>query len=774
MGILFRTVFREVTASALLGSVLFLFVLFLQKAGGLFSILVNSGAKPAAVGYLFLLLLPSTLPVTLPLGVLVGTLIALNRMSSDGEITALRASGVPGRRVTAAIVTFAILVMALTAYCSLWLTPRSIRETYRVLNKVAAEQLTADIQPRVFDESFPKTILYVGDVESGKPVRWRPVFIADIAPAAERKSGATDRGEGPRITVAAEAIAVPDSVKSNIQLSMTNGSTYEAGSDPKIYYDANFPHGEQVLEARPRTEAHAKEYVAMDTAPLYDEIDGAVEARIEFHRRLALPLACILLALIGIPLGLSSRKGGKSFAFVVTVFFAFVYYMALISLIGLAREGKLPAELAVWSPNLAFAIAGIILLIGLERPGERDIVAALRFRFAGLSQRFGGFLRPRGRAGSSVSSQGGRFFLMPQIIDTYILSEFFFYFTVLLVSFVLLTEVFNFFELLGDVFKNQVPIRKLFVYLFFLTPKLIYDATPISVLVAVLVTFGILTKNNEITALKASGVSLYRLTLPILIVSLLLSGALFAFDHYIVPEANLVQEALRNEIKGRAVQTYLSPNKAIFGRGAWIYYYKVYDPAEDIMGGVSVFEIDPKTFQLRRQIYAERARWEANLKTWIFQNGWVRELPSKSGGYREFLSQTATFRELDEPPSWFRREIKTYKQMNYLQLEEYIAQLKQGGFNSVPLQVQFHKKFAVPLFAFIMALLSVPFAFLTGGRGAMTGVGVSFGVAIAYFGIGQLFEQLGNANQLPPEMAAWAPDVVFALAGIYLMTRLRT
>ncbi|MCC7154977.1 MAG: LptF/LptG family permease [Bryobacterales bacterium] len=776
MGILFRTVWREVAASATLGAVLFIFVLFLQKAGQLFSILVNSGAKPLAVGYLFLLLLPATLPLTLPLGVLVGTLIGLNRMSSDGEITALRASGVPGRKVAYPVLWFAFIAMALTAYCSLWLTPHAIRETYRVLNKVAAEQLTAEIQPRVFEESFPRMVLYVGDVIPTKPVRWRTVFMADMTRPAERKSGATDRGEGPRITVAAEAIAEPDSAKNQIQLSLLNGAFYEPGKEPQIYYDGNFPKGEQLLESKPPAERRAKEYVAMDTIPLAKELGASVDARIEFHQRFALPIACILLALTGIPLGVSSRKGGRSGAFVITVFFAFLYFMTLISLIGLAREGRLPAEVAVWTPNLLFGIAGIVLFTRLERPGDRDVIGAIGSRARDLGLRLQALVRREPKAGAPASTASTRrLFLLPQVLDGFILGEFFFYLIVLLASFVLLTEIFNFLELLGDVFRNQIPIRKLFVYLFFLTPKLVYDAAPVSVLVAILVTFGILTKNNEITALKACGVSLYRLSLPILIACAVMSAGLFAFDHYVVPEANLIQDALRNEIKGRAVQTYLNPNrKWVFGHGSRIYYYQLFDPNEDILGGVSVFQLNPATFRLTRQIYAERARWEPKLKTWIFQNGWAREFPSGPSSYKPFLNQTATFDELDESPAYFRTEVKTYKQMNYRQLEEYIGEIRQRGFNVIPLEVQYHKKFSVPLFVLIMALLSAPFAFLTGNRGAMTGVGISFGAAIAYFAVNQLFEQLGNVNLLPPAVAAWSPDAIFALTGLYLMTRMRT
>jgi LPS export ABC transporter permease LptG len=314
----------------------------------------------------------------------------------------------------------------------------------------------------------------------------------------------------------------------------------------------------------------------------------------------------------------------------------------------------------------------------------------------------------------------------------------------------------------------------LILLLLFLTPKLIYDSTPISVLVAVLVTFGVMSKHNEVTAFKASGVSLHRLAAPVLIASFMLSGGLFAFDHYYVPGANRRQDALRNEIKGRPVQTYLRPDrKWIHGQGPRIYYYKYFDPGQAVMVGVSVYELDPAAFRLRRHISAESAQWAPALRNWVFYNGWTRDIRGAADvNYRQF--ETETFRELDEPPGYFLKEVKQDKQMNFRELEVYIRELSQSGFDTVRLQVQFHKKFSVPLFALIMALLSAPFAFLTGSRGAMAGVGVSFGVAVAYWALGQLFEQVGNVNLLPAALAAWSPDAVFALAGVYLMARMRT
>jgi len=787
MRILSRYVFREIVSSAMLGTVLATFVIFLQGVDRLFELLVRGPAHTKTVLWLFALALPPVLPLALPFGVLVGILIGLGRMSTDGEITAMRAGGVSSRAVVPPVLTFALLATVVTGLASLWLTPLAIRQSVNILNRLMAEQLSADIQPRVFDEQFPNTILYVGDVKPGTVAVWRNVFLADLTPPEQRTIGLRDKAQGNRITVASEAIAIPEPALNRIQLSLRGASTHEVDKDG-VADDSFYPTGEQVLEAAQPTEVHYA-FKEMNTSELkrYSRTGKDwVEARIELHRRMAFPLACLTLSLVGIPLGVSSRKGGKSAAYVTALFLAFFcYYFAFMAIIGLAKQRAVPVE-AIWTPNAVFLVAGLILIARLERPGDRDLVGTLRgWITAGF-----GRLRPQLADPGARKSRLGRapwLPLVPQLIDTYVLNSFLFWFVVLMASFVMMAEVYNFFDLLSDIIHNGIAMLKVFTYLFFLAPLLIYKMLPISVLVAVLVTFGVLTKHNEVTAFKACGVSLHRLAIPVLALSMLLSLGLFAFDHFYLPDANRKQDALRNEIKGKPVQTYLNPErKWIYGNdGSHIYYYKYFDNGNNVMAGVSVYELDTKTFDLKREISAERAQWQPALHTWIFQSGWVREIPDlvseRIGGVirRTFDGkfdnfQVKTFPGLDEPPDYFLKKLEQGKQMNFQELASYIADLQRSGFDTVRLRVQFHEKFSVPLFALIMAMISVPFAFLVGNRGAMAGIGVSIGIAMAYWGIGQLFEQIGNANQLPPSVAAWSPDLLFALAGGYLLLRMRS
>ncbi len=781
MRILSRAIFREIIVGAILGGVLFTFVLFLREAGQLFAILVRNSAPPRTVAYLFSLAFPEALTLTIPLGVLVGVLLGLSRMSGDGEITAMRAAGIPGRRLSFPVMTFAILATVLAAACSAWLTPWAIRERYRVLNQVAAAQVTAEIQPRVFDEQFPKRILYVGDVIPGQIVRWRNMLLADVTPPDERPEATRDLADAPRITIASEVIATPDIAQNRIQLSLINGKNYDVEKDANKYAIVGFPKGQQVIEAqRPNEFRASKPSSELDTVPLYKvaykdpgvDPPRRLEAQIELHKRLALPIACIVLALVGIPLGVSSRKGGKSGAFVVTLGLAFLYYMSLISLIGIARQGKVPVPLAVWTPNAILAVLGIILLCRLERPGDRDWIGTMRAWLIGRYNRLRGGLA----SAPALRTRFRRFPLVPQIIDAYVLNSFLFYVGIWLAGFVLMIHVFTFFELLSDIIRNHIAMPTVFEYLFFLTPKLIYDTAPMSVLIAVLFTFGVFTKNNEITAFKACGISLYRLAVPVLLAGVTLSAALFAFDHYYIPDANRRQDALRNIIKGRPQQTYLRPDrKWIYGRGDRIFYYKYFDTAASVMAGVSVFELDPKNFELTRHIQAERAHWERSLNKWVFENGWSRDIEgNQETWFNDFRGKTATFAELTESPNWFMKDVKPYFEMNFQALAAHIHELQQSGFNTITLQVQYYKKFSVPLFALIMALISIPFSFVAGKRGTMAGVGVSFAIAIAYFSISMLFEQVGDLNQLPPELAAWSPDAIFTLTGLYFLVRMRT
>ena len=264
-----------------------------------------------------------------------------------------------------------------------------------------------------------------------------------------------------------------------------------------------------------------------------------------------------------------------------------------------------------------------------------------------------------------------------------------------------------------------------------------------------------------------------RLGLPVLLMSGALSALLFAFDYSYIPQANQIQDAILNEIKGRPVQTYLHPERKWIFHDYRIFYFKYFDPSEKLMVEPYVFELDPKSFHVLRELSANRARWQQNINAWVWEQGAARDICGVDECKVQNFTAT-TFPEITETPDDFLKEVKQDKQMNYVELARYIRDLQQSGFDTVKLHVQYYKKFAVPVFALIMALISVPFGFLVGNRGAMTGIGVGMAVAMTYLATGLLFDQFGNVNLLPAMVAAWAPDALFSVAGLYLMLRMRS
>src|SRR5262249_34008537 len=148
-----------------------------------------------------------------------------------------------------------------------------------------------------------------------------------------------------------------------------------------------------------------------------------------------------------------------------------------------------------------------------------------------------------------------------RVMDRYVLSGFLFYFVVWICAFVSMTQIYNFFELVGDIVKNNIPMSQAAKYHLYLTPELIYKTLPFGVLLAILFPFGVMTKNNEVTAFKACGISVRRLGLPVILMSGVLSAAAFAADFSWIPSAYQTQDALRNTIKGRPPQTYKNPDR---------------------------------------------------------------------------------------------------------------------------------------------------------------------------------------------------------------------
>ena len=573
---------------------------------------------------------------------------------------------------------------------------------------------------------------------------------------------------------------------------LRDGSRHEmVANQPQQYNISTFTTTDMPLALSQQSDVHLGR---MDTAiyalPMKELLartrgPDAVRFLIELQSRFSYPAACLVLMLVGVPLGVASRRGGKSSGFVFTILLVLLYYILSYTGIALGRQNRLSAFFAVWLANLLFAGAGIFLLWQMATGGRvLNVIASWASRPSKL--RPATPLRPNGVPLFGLLSRlqmrprrAKARHAFPRILDEYVVREFLNTFFLVMAVFVMLMLVFTFFELVGDILHNHIPLSTVGAYLINLTPSMLYQIAPLAVLIAVLATFGVLNRNSELIAMKATGISLYRLVVPIVSIAAVLAVGLFLFDEFYLPQANRKQEALRNIIKGRPPQTFLHPEqKWIFGQPrpgepARIFYYQFFDPDHNEFANLSLFEFDPYTFSLSRRIFAARVFWDPGTGSWRFQNGWKRDIDGANvTDYSEF--KQTVFAEIHEEPSYFKKESLQSQEMNFGQLDRYISDLSQSGFDTKRLSVALWHKLAYPLIAVVMAVLAIPFALSMGRRGSLTGIAVAIAVALAYWVIDGLFGAMGTVNYLPAALAAWFSDLLFGLVGGYLLLRTPT
>ncbi len=774
MRILDRYIVREVFRHALLGLAVFTFVFFVPQLVRLMELFVRHTGSGSQILELFLCIFPAVFTFTLPMAVLIGVLLGLGRMSADSEIIALTALGIGRRRILLPVGVLAAAGAIITLCMTLWLGPIAVRTSRTLEADLVASQISFAVQPRVFDERFPKFVLYVNDV-SASGTHWHGVFLAEAG------------GEnGSQLTLAENAIVIAEPKEGKLELHLQGGTTHEfSREDPDRYSVTSFGQSDWPIEVNgpvpsehrqlSNPERSLRELLATKDA-------GWREARVELHRRLAFPVACLVFALIAVPLGAQPRRGGRAAGSLIAVILIACYYLLTVIGAGLARQGVVPPSVGIWGANILLVILGLSLLPRMEQfRGENPwFKPTVRFRtWARLLRRRKSRVRaaafariPNGQTEppeNGVQSSGS----FPRLMDIYILRRFLFYFALLMAAFIFLFETFTFFELLDDIARHRIAFLIVVDYFRYLTPYLLYNLAPLSALVAVLVTLGVMSKNNEIVACKASGISLYRLAVPLLFAGLVLAGSMLMLDETYLPYANQRQDALRNQIKGRPPQTYTHPERWIFGNNEKIYNYDLFDPSQNLFGGLSVVELDPATFQMKRRIFAARAQWSESEKVWVLEGGWVRDFSGSTITRYDRFTVTS-LSELSEPPSYFNREVRQASQMNWRALRRYIDDLHKAGFDVSNLTVQWHVKLAFPLIAPISMLLAIPFALLVGTRGALGGVALGVAIGIVYWTAARLLEAMGGVGQLPPFLAAWSTDITFFFLGLYFFFKMPT
>ena len=761
MRLLSRAVLKDILPPFLLGFAAYTFILLVRTILLMTDFFVRRSATLLEVGLLVLLSIPWIVVLTVPMAFLLGVLIGIGRLSGDSELVALRACGVgPGPIYRPTLAAAALLSAAVFLFYNLVL-PRANDELTRSMARVAATSVVNLVQPRTFREPRPGVTLFFDRVGTdGRS--FEGVFL---------KLGDDDRLS--RIVVARKGALSLEEGK--LWLDLSSSVVHEVDRDDPTHYRTNRNEFQRILFSDD-IEATAQARISYEKGLRAQSLSEllATERRVrnssperhrltlvEIHKKFSIPFACFAFAVIGIPLAETSRRGGRGSGFALSLAILVVYYVLLSNGETWAQEGKLDPAVAMWLPNALLIGLGVAASrrTGRERGGFRLRLPRLsRSAAAPETSRpawFAGFLR------------------FPAILDRYVLGRFFTTLALVFASVLLLSAIVDYSEKVDEILKNRPPGPVLAGYYQAFLLLIAMDIAPFTVLIAALICLGALSKNNEDTAFKASGVSLHRLGAPILVVAGIGAVLAFAIGEYVLPIAKQREIRYKNRIHGRPVDYGLrTPSERTWylARDGRIWHREQSDPDRGLLVSASVYEFGPG-FELVRRVGAREAAWDSSAGAWTLRQGWRREF---AGGATASFATFLEERTPGDPPAVFAAERRLPAEMRFRELERYSRRLKKSGYPTASLETALQSKIAKPLLLPVMALLALPFAFRIGRRGALAGIGVGLALGMVFLVANALFGKLGDVGALPPVLAAWSPHVLFSTAAAFLLVRLRT
>jgi LPS export ABC transporter permease LptF/LPS export ABC transporter permease LptG len=756
---------NEITGPFFVGLVVYSFLFLINLIFQLASLAIQQGLAPSVTGLLFLLSLPSILAYTTPIAVLLGTIIAFSRLSSDSEIVAIRAGGVRVASLLKAPLVLAMAACGALLVFNLWLIPAA--RTFSTEIQVGAgeaSQLVRLLRPGVFFDRIPGAILFASSADL-KTDTYRNVFIYQRGGPGEDL-----------ITCAGWARVVQSKEKGILQ--------FIAGDGQSIHFNRKTPGRVDVSEFKEQTltvelaGGGSPNGSSKGLSDLYPrEILGKLRAesqsddpqvrrqenytlRYEIQRRFAGAFVALVFVLIGVPLGLVNVRGGRGAGFSLSLLIVLVYWVQLSGLADLARAGRIWPELAAWFPNLSVLALAIPLLRYRDRmTGWKawDRVLAL---FPGKE------LEPEDVRRKSAFSSGHL-----TILDRYIFRRLAFFLCLILASMLLLNWVIEV-RGLSEFITHGKHWKWLGTYLLNQTPSVLSLLIPLAVPLTALITFGVLDRGNEVMAMKASGVSLYRLSLPALVLAALGSLFLLGMGETVVPQASRRAQSAKERLKNMTSRN-IAANVDV-----WIfapdrrtlYNYAFYDTRTKTFQGFSRYRLAQGAFRIEDRFFAKRASF-TGPQTLTYERGWEWR-NSAQVRYRDAPEGSLV---LPMPSSYFLLPpLREGQYFSSADLKKLIDNLRKKGYPTYTQRVDYFKKVSDAASPLVLLLASLPFAFSTGRKGSLHGIAIALGISIAFYLLSSVFRAVGQMQWLDPALAAWAPLVLLTLAAFYSLLNLRT
>jgi len=782
--VLDRYLIRELISPFCFGGALFTFFLVIDRIYHLTDLVITKGVPFHLVLQLLVFMLPSFLAHTLPMALLVAVLLAGGRLAGDLEIIAFKAAGVSLLRLFRPVVLAAVVITAATALLTLVVNPLANEEFQRQLFRILQTRAMSGLQERVFNATFGDIIIYVEDV-SASQVALRGLLVSD-----ERDSKIS------RIITAREGRLLTDEANRRLTLRLINGAVNEAdilpaappplpgveqsptggAAAPSRYRYTNFAiydmslSVDSPLRSATRVDKPEKDLglggLLARIEELSQDAHGRVPYEVELHKRFAFPLAALVFALVAFPLAVRSHRGGRSIALVGSLVILVAYYLVLTSLEGFALRERIPAWTAIWAPNIAFAVIGLTLLAATVREWR-----APRLTFAWRALEALCRLTPVGRTETETTRTGRGATDSTHILDRYLMREFLAFLGIGLAVAAALYVVVDLGDTLNRFLRVKPPLTYIFEHFLYRLPAALHQGLPVVMLVATIFLFLSLSRFHELTAMKAAGISLYRVSAPVLLMGLSVAVSAMLFQELFLPRLNeLGEEVDRVKIRGQ-LPRHLQSRQRLWLRSADSRFYRVelLSPRTSDLYGVTILEMD-RQFRLLNRLDARQAHWtEAG---WELRDGAFREI--EPGGTVQTVPFTLTALELSEDIEEFTRIHKDFEAMSYFELRDYVARLEAAGFQAKKYLVALYSKLSFPLVNLVMVLVAIPFSLQSPRGGRLFGVALAIAIMAGYLVVHYVALAFARADLLPPFVAAWTANVIFFGIGTSRFLRART
>ncbi len=361
-----------------------------------------------------------------------------------------------------------------------------------------------------------------------------------------------------------------------------------------------------------------------------------------------------------------------------------------------------------------------------------------------------------------------------RILDRYVAREFLKILAMTVLVFAGIYIIVDLFEKLGRFLEAGVPARVMLQYYLLSLPQIVFQVLPVAVLLASLLSLGSMARHNELLAMKMGMISTLRIAVPVVALGLLLSGAALGLGQSLIPRASERAQNIMNTKVKKLPAARVARQTDIWYRAQGDPFHQLFlhiglaDVRSNLLRDVTLIELTPQFTPLRR-LDAREAVWEQG--GWILKDGYMWMFSPAGELLLDRFQRMAV--GIAERPEDLARAVRAPEEMTYDELKDYIGRLAQSGVDVRRYWVDLYAKVALPFACLVMGLIGIAFGLRTGKTGVLVWVGACVPLAFLYWVLLSLGFSLGRGGALPPLVAAWLPNALFAAGGLAALIRVR-